>query len=483
MLSISGFENEIITEFSLIKKAYCHSQCDFKINICNKSSDTFFAKLGNDIFITVDGRYIFCGYIIKISSENYFSHTEILIKAASCSIQHDFKPEKRIFQNPRKALDSITAFLGNAGNMDIDFEDKTIIEYPILQCNETDFAFIMRVAQSYNKLAFVLDDTKSSKVQLIMGKILDEPPEKIEAWENFSFTETYDNNGNVPEQNYEIIKVVLRNQYIRLGQKVIIKNKTKYVIEENIFLENNVLKYKYILYDLDRIPITDIQVCQKQIVLHAITTDNNDPEFKGRIKVDFNYYDPESKIRICDYLDAEPENQIWIPYQTPYSAQNGGLIFLPDKGDMVEIIYNNNTFIAYEVFGNTPFKEDLRLPIQKYIANIYGKQIIFKEKELEISANGNTVILSDENILFKAGENTFILNNKSLEIAVGKTKILIDDNIKIETGTIDISSTNIAQQINKNITINAKEKVNIKGEKINISGEEIDIQGNKIHLK
>ena len=93
------------------------------------------------------------------------------------------------------------------------------------------------------------------------------------------------------------------------------------------------------------------------------------------------------------------------------------------------------------------------------------------------------MILSDENILFKAGENTFILNNKSLEIAVGKTKILIDDNIKIETGTIDISSTNIAQQINKNITINAKEKVNIKGEKINISGEEIDIQGNKIHLK
>ena len=145
MLSISGFENEIITEFSLIKKAYCHSQCDFKINICNKSSDTFFAKLGNDIFITVDGRYIFCGYIIKISSENYFSHTEILIKAASCSIQHDFKPEKRIFQNPRKALDSITAFLGNAGNMDIDFEDKTNH-----QVNEWDGCVIKNVGTQHD---------------------------------------------------------------------------------------------------------------------------------------------------------------------------------------------------------------------------------------------------------------------------------------------------------------------------------------------
>lgn len=476
MLSISGFDSEIITDFSLTKRIYCHSQCNFKINICDKSPESFLSRLGNSITISISGKYIFCGYITEISAAKYFSYTEIIVKAVSYSMRHDQKPEKRIFQNPRKTFRSIIAFLGQAGNLNIELDDQTLIPQPILQCEETDFSFIIRMSQTYRKIAFINDDENSPKVHFIIGTILDEAPIKIKYWEKISFIEHYNVNMELQNKKHQIVELILREQYIRLGQKVKIGNETKYVADVEIFKENGIFKYKYKLYDLDMVPVFETPKFPKQIALKAVTTDNNDTEFKGRIKVCFTYSDPESGKQTSDYSDIEPGEGLWIPYHTPYFATNGGLIFLPDKGDFVEVIYNDNSFSAYGILGTSPLKEDFRIPQNKYIANIYGKQIIFKEDSLEIRSNNNTIILSDESLSFNIKDNKLIFNANGFEVQIGKTNIQISDSIIMKTKAInseaDSENTKVTSfQIDSQDTINIKSKKNIT------------IQGQEIHLK
>ena len=79
-----------------------------------------------------------------------------------------------------------------------------------------------------------------------------------------------------------------------------------------------------------------MQHLEKTVYLKGIVEQNKDPKNLGRIQVSFK----ESNIQDMD------RERIWIPYQSPYTGLSSGIVFLPDIGDKVNIIFSNEDLYA-----------------------------------------------------------------------------------------------------------------------------------------
>lgn len=455
MLKIVGFENEVLREFTLTKKFNHHSECYFRVNIGDHPKEDFLNKLGQQLIIE-DGECLFFGKIIEVSAKEFYSYTDIIIRAFSYSIQLDLKPHKRIFQNPDKTLKSIVDFIQKDNNFQVicDVEDK--IPDPVLQCEETDFAFLVRMAHTYGKQILVDDNEKLKSPLLVIMDLSEESVIEInQELEQSSCSNIYLENINGEQEESELLEIVIKNQYINVGQRVKIDKKIRYTTEVNIFLEDGIIKCKYLLYELNKIPLWQPPALPEYVSLKATVEDNNDKDFMGRIKVRFK----------CDYQDAEPDKQMWIPYKTPYFSKEGGFIFLPDYGDTIEVNYHHGSFLASGILGEIPIKEDFRNTKNKYIANIFGKHICFKEDQLEVNSSGNTLILSEKFISINVKDTKLFIEDGKIILETNKNKLCIDNNIHIDGNDfiIQTNTTNIETTTTK---IKANHEINIEGEKI-----------------
>ena len=446
MLKIIGFDFDII-ELTITKKFNWHSVCYFRLNINDTPKEYFEDKLGQKLIVE-DGECLFYGEITDISTISFFTHTEIAIKAFSSSLHLDIKPQKRIFQNPDKTINSITNYIKRDGRFEVICKIDEKLVSPILQCEETDFEFIIRMAHACGKQVLINDNQKLATPELVIMNFSSEPLVEIDQEpEQFPCHTTYLSSPDGKRDRIEIIEVTLKELYINLGQQVRINGKILYAAEVNIFLEKGILKCRYLFYQLNKMPLWDCPSLPEYVSLKAITEDNNDIESKGRIKVRFT----------CDYIDAEPDKQMWIPYKTPYIAKDGGFIFLPDKNDTVEIIYNNGKIFACQYLDEIPLKDDFRDVKNKYIANIFGKQICFKENQLEINSNGNTLILSEECIEINVKDTKISVDKDKIALKVAKNEICINENTIIKSRKLGIQADNIQIEANKEVCIHGKE--------------------------
>lgn len=451
MIIINGFEKENIINFEITKKVNSNSECSFEF-IISDVYEKYLGMVNKDLIINNEDDYLFYGYIDKVSAEPNSSKRGIFIKihAFSYSKLIDITPKQRIFQNSEKDFNEIINIIKSKTKSEINSFVDEKIPYPVLQNNETDFCFILRLAKTYGSQLFVDDiDINQKYGKFKICKYSDDSTFNLDERIN-SKREIFDKskfiiNSEDKKKKINKLELVLNNQYIDLGRVVKYENNKKYVAEIKIELDKyNLYKYHYVLYDLESLYEFDRVAETKPVSLKAIVTDNNDNENKGRIKVKFD----------CDFEDAEPEKQMWINWQTPYMAEKGGFIFVPEKGDVVEVIYNNDEFVATQIIARKSLDDKFKNVKDKYIANIFGRIIIFKEKELELISGENKIVMGDDSILLQVNNKAkIVIKENKIELQAGKTNMTLGDDVRVESSNIKANGSSIELNGSSSITL------------------------------
>ncbi len=135
-------------------------------------------------------------------------------------------------------------------------------------------------------------------------------------------------------------------------------------------------------------------------------------------------------------------------------AEKGGFIFVPDKDDIVEVIYNNNEFVATQIIARKSLDEKFKNVKDKYIANIFGRMIIFKEKELELISGDNKIVMGDDSILLQVKDKAkIVIKENNIELQAGKTTMTLSDDFSVKSSNIKANGSTIELNGNSSITL------------------------------
>ncbi|WP_037287202.1 hypothetical protein, partial [Ruminococcus albus] len=122
---------------------------------------------------------------------------------------------------------------------------------------------------------------------------------------------------------------------------------------------------------------------------------------------------------------------------------------------------NENKLTAKSFCDEYTINNELREKQNHYISSIFGKQIVFREKSIEIHAEKSSVIISDGDISMSVGDTSINISEKSVNLTINGTQIQIDRDTAIKTGSFSIQGNDAA---------------------IKTSGD-IKMRGSKIYLK
>lgn len=481
-VKISGYEDVNLIDFCITKEVNNHSKLLFSFSVGSDDSYSQVNSVEKKISVSNGNEYIFYGIINNISIDSFHSDIIVSISAISESSFSDSEKHKRIFQNPEKTIKSIFSYIGNEDNYDIVTNNDVKIEYPIIQANETDFVFLNRIASDNDMMLFVDDTSGDNNVTLTICSVPDGNTQKIEEHpQKLQLQKCQDSKGS-----YSAFTITVSDTYLNIGQLASFANMSGYIAKSKIYMEDYVVYYEYVICDINHICLAEKTTEPCRILLCGKVSENDSSESspKGMIKVDFD----------CDYIDAEPDKKIWLPYRTPYTADEGGFIFVPDKDDSVQVIYSNNVMWAEQIFNDKPIKKEFCEFKNKYISNIYNKYIIFAEDKLELTANDTKITLTDDSITLLSGDSQICMNSNQITISVKDSKLVIND------GTLLLDSNKSKTLLDKKLSIETNDQVTInsgsdfllkasaiKGEsKGDISlkaSSNVKLSGAQIHLK
>ena len=171
------------------------------------------------------------------------------------------------------------------------------------------------------------------------------------------------------------VKISIKSQKLfDLGQVVTIEgNAVEFVIVGlKIRLEHESYFFYYELEELKIAPkkISDTPILAKSFKFHAKIKNVKDPKNLGRVQVTFDDKFVE---------DMDEKNPLWIPYRTPYSGKNGGIVFIPDEGDAVEVFLQMKKLFASLQFVKILSLQNVKKFWKNTLATILSRKFFGKK--------------------------------------------------------------------------------------------------------
>lgn len=467
-MKVTGFGKVtgLLVNFSLRKKFGKHGECKFTMSVKDDEATAQLEKVGKSIGVSIVSENplpVFFGEIKSITLNRKISKTCIEVFAVSDSKKIDEEKHTRVFQNPEKTFaDVLNISRLKLQNCELSLSSetaKTKYKNIILQNQETDFEFINRLSK-YSGSKLWINDTKQGKIVLKVGDVFDETPRKIEFKKLLSCSIGR-------EKKFKTASFVTR-EYFPLGSLVQIENDScKYLItslELKLIHGADRFFYETEEYSPKKIKIEPVPL-EKTVKLKAQILKNKDEKNLGRVQV-----------QVVNVEDEDKE-KIWLPYRTPYGGKEGGIVFLPDEKDFVELIYTNGEFFVCSAVRENPLQKECHNVNDKYIGNNFEQRIFLKEKSLEIMSVKNKIYLDKNKIELAVGENKILLDENGIVLQTPKNKISMNDNgIEINSdknfsleagGEAKIFANKSSTFLGKSVTVQAESgEVNISASKI-----------------
>lgn len=451
-LSIKGRIREISIEKECGKHAIMH--INIIPNDLKNNSELFsFTKIGTDVEADIDGTLIMCGKIRNIEGRNTYSGATVAVLIVSDSLDSDTIEISRVYQSPEKTYKEICKKISEKATFEMKKSDISSkkIEDVIIQQNETDFQFANRIALENNTRLFVCSNERGNN-QIIIDDSLSK---SFSLKENdiISAKITITDNNESVEFEYK--------EYIELGTKVNYNNQEYILVRlRAIYKDDNTRFY----YRIERIIKTKEKAKYPINLLslgRAKVTDNKDKDNLGRIQVEFT-----------ELEDSINDKKIWIQYINAFTATDGGIFFVPDKDEIVEVIMQNNKCFAYgcirekavaDKINNTDNKSlkiyDKTYVIEKdkiifnawdYVGEINENEIYIKNKEYNITLKKDSIVMGNDKNIFTISKNQIDLNYNS------KSEIQITDkNIMSKAGSssLEIKASSDVDVITKKFNV------------------------------
>lgn len=419
-MRISGFEHiGHITSFRLEKACGDHSVCTFIAAIRVGDEERCLGRAGQPLRVFWDmeeeERCLFSGKVEDVHIAKRLHTATVEVRALSLSAEED-TPHTRLWQSPKKKIGDVLA----GGKLALTAcelrlsKDLEALPYglPILQDQESNFSFLQRMAD-YVGMPLWVEDTRSDKCAIVLSKFLSDRVHEIKDEEILRYAAAQ---GRTGERH---LTLTLKN-YLPFGAKVKLSPASDaYVIcALQVALVHEIYEFCYALQPYVPWQYTSPPLPRraKTVYLKGTVENNRDEQHQGRLQVSF---------QDADVQDMDKE-RMWIPYQSPYTGLSGGIVFLPDVGDKVNVVFTNEGMYATAARRENPLAEECQKVEEKYIGNNTGQRVFFREKELKIASHDYSVMLDDEKIALTAGESKITLTKETILLRQGTTELLLD---------------------------------------------------------
>lgn len=465
---------EFLTGFELTKHANEHSHLNFSASIVETAAESCLDCAGKIISVTTnDNAPIFFGRVESVDVENSLGASKVHASCVSLSILSDENIKTRIFHNPdKKFSDVLSDSRLSLESCRLQLSaDLAALKYPkvILQNAETNFQFISRLAQNVGQKFWVVDTIQPTNI--ILDSCTNKSAREIKREQIISERRT-----KVGKHFKAFVKL---KKFYDLGQVVKLEGSSKdfIIVGIKISLEHETYIFYYELEENKTASpkISDAPTLAKTVKLHAKVKSTNDPKNLGRIQVSFD----------DNFLeDMDEKNPLWIPYRTPYSGKNGGIVFIPDEGDRVEVFFTNEEIFCVSALRENTLAEECRKVAEKYIGNNSKQRIFLREKSLELHSDKYKILMDERGIELTVDKNSIVINKQGILLQTADSKISLakdgvahvsgkfelqakDTEIK-SGGKIKLSGSDIALDGSGSTNINAGSNLKLAGSKIEL---------------
>ena len=465
---------EFLTEFELTKHADEHSRLNFSASITDTATEKFFGRVGKIISVTTDDNTpVFFGRVEAVEAETSFGASRIRVSCVSLSILADEKPVTRIFHNPDKKIsDVLSTERLSAENFDLKLADefKSKKYSPVvLQNQETNFQFILRLTKTFGQRLWLVDTMQPTS--FVVDFCVHKAARKIISSQIISARRV-----KVGKQ----FKIFLKTKMLLLaGQVVTVEGIANefVIVGVKILLEHDTFTFSYELEE--KIPVlesSDAPILAKTVKLHAKIKSVDDPKNLGRVQVTFD----------DKYLkDMDENNPLLIPWRTPYAGKSGGIVFIPDVGDAVEVFFTNEEVFCASAVRENPLDAECQKVVEKYIGNNTRRRIFFREKSLELRSAENSVAMDDRSIKLTVAKNSIVMDERSITLTVGKNSVVLN-----EQGIL-LATADGKFSLNKDAAFHLGGKFETKSKdaelhadgKVKVDGNEISVDGKTTNVK
>lgn len=465
-----------IMEIRLEQRCGTHGNLRCLLSIDEKQERAFHGAINAEVKVVPDELSIFNGIVQSVSIDKQFSAIRVEILAASTSILEELEPKCRIFQSDtNKYGDILSRDKLELKNCDISLGSSIkAMKYKEIafQNQESNFSFIKRLAEKANVPVWV-NDFSASKAKIVLQDVLIDSVRQIKDKDIIKWRIINAANGNRAE-------IKLRD-YINLGRKVSIENdgKTYVVYAVTMEMEHGSIYYTYELREDKKLPVIDMKMTdlEKTVRLKAKVKNQDDPEHKGRLQVEF--IDEGLK-------DVNKDKPRWLPFIIPYTGKAGGVVFIPDKDDVVDVVFSNGECYVTAARRENKLADECQKVIDKYIGNNTKQRIFWKEKSLELMSDENKIYMDKEKIELTVGTSKITMDKDSIILKAGKAVMRLDKNgivmdgasskMQLSSNGIDGSGRNVKIGGNNSIELSGGSTAKLHGgSKVAISGSSINL--------
>lgn len=461
---IAGHEIQILPydihpiELTIVRRINEHVRVNFTAIVPEGQKDKYIqmTDIQSKIEINHNGKssstQLFKGIVTNIEVRSFRDVYYLDVEAVSYTYNLDIKLIRRSFQDKSMAYtDLLREVIKDYSGADfIDEAAKASkLEKFIIQYDETDWEFLTRMASRFN--TGLVPDPISDKAKFWFGvpqggsKELDEfnfsVSKKISdfRYSSENFIEGID------DKDFIYYKVET-DKVLNIGDSVNFQKKSLYVCESTGELIDGVFKHEYILCPKKGLS-QDLILNEKAV---GCSVEGKVIEIK------------EDTIKVHLEIDEkQPKDKaFWFPYSTAYTTEgNTGWYCMPELEDRVKLYFPTNKeeegVVTDSVRRRTKGGDFIKDPDVKIFRTKFGKQILFNDKEIIISAK-------DGEILIK------LIEDKGIEIYSKKDiKIVADKGISMESKqTIQISANTGIGIKCKNSLIEMNGITTIKGDQV-----------------
>lgn len=458
-MKVTRFEKmERFRDFSLIKCRGNHSFCSFSFISARFEDYSYMVGSCADV---VDGnKVIMRGLIDDISFILGCSENIVKVTLLSGSFQEDVTPVIRVFQKEgqtyKDILDVVARNMGYEWNVPASLKEAELV-HPIVQYNETDYAFMKRMLLEAYGEEIVADAAEGKN---IYAGYIDHAKYEIKPTEIYTMSRTLKRETDEIEFSIQggAEGQELRG-YVDIGKQVSWQRNTFVITRMEIGKTESVYRYKCYAKNCKAEENRKDSKCS--YLFTAKITEVGDPDNYGRVRLDFSDVDIE---------DMTSDNKVWVNVLTPYTAKNGGFVFVPEVDDVVKVLWDGSEFVVVGCVRQEPLAEryqDIKL---KQIGNLHDKNICWDEEKIEITSKEAVATLLDEAVNISIGDSNINMSKDKIDIKTRKSIVEINDDIVVETGNVHVDSEELEEKIkkkyvceSKNITLNASSTATIEG--------------------
>ena len=376
---------------------------------------------------------LFYGNVQKISMEQGNSYASLVVDGISSSGKIDRAKANKTYQNTTQTHEQLlNGMLGKRGSVQVLASDKPVNSF-IIQCDETDWEFIIRMASRLGAPASV--NILSSKPQIYIGI----PPEgrtvQVDTASFGSYKDVMGSGGaSQSARTYA---------YAYLGDRIVLNGKGYRIKSMQADLVDGLLECTYGFsaptgFSVPQVANGGVSGRMLRGIVKKVEADKVQVHFTS---VDSSY---------------DEGGDCWFPYSTAYSSQDGsGWYSMPAENDEVRVFFPSGD--EGEAFAAGAVAKNVRANVKdKAWSGINGKEIL-------MTADGLVITCKDQKIYIKLSDETGI-------------SIISDQNINVTSGSnVNIYAGDTIKILAENEVVvgTAESHINLRKEGISATGNNI----------